>query len=67
MKVVAASVAIKWVYEEKSGVQTARALLARPELLIAPPIWLLEVGDVIQRRSAVISCQPTRPGPPTPS
>ena len=50
MKVVDASVAIKWVYEEKRGVQTARALLARPHLLIAPPIWLLEIGNVIQRR-----------------
>ena len=50
MKVVDASVAIKWVYEETSGVQTARALLARPELLIAPPLWLLEIGNVIQRK-----------------
>ena len=60
--IVDASVSIKWIYEEKSGVLAARKLLKAPERLSTCSIWLLEVGAVIERRCAngVVSADSAR-------
>lgn len=50
LKVVDASVALKWVYEEESGAETARELLRPGFLLTAPSLWLFECANGLQRR-----------------
>ena len=50
MKVIDASVALKWVFEEDDGVEAARKLLGDPADLTAPTFWLLEAGSALWRR-----------------
>lgn len=50
MIVVDASVSLRWIYHEE-GAPEARALLDRRVALIAPDLWLLEIGSAIGRRA----------------
>ena len=64
MKVIDASVALKWVFEEEDGVEAARRLLRNPEELTAPALWLVEAGSALWRRHrrALISVEEATAG-----
>lgn len=51
MKVVDASVAVKWVFDEP-GSRRARDLLEADHALSAPRFWLIEAANVLRRKSS---------------
>ena len=51
--VVDASVALKWIIHEETGVETARALLRGGPYMLAPSFWLLECGQALRRIAKV--------------